>query len=77
MARIFFNEGSQRSYVCTTVANELDLAPNTHKFLSVHGCGGRVTEHSCGVTDIGIETPPRIENVCVLITDDIVQPLEQ
>ena len=77
MARIFFDEGSQRSYVRTAFANELDLTPNTHEFLSVHGFGGKVTEHSYGVTDIGLETPSGIENVRVLITDEIVQPLQQ
>ena len=77
MARIFFDEGSQCSYVRTEFANELDLTPNTHEFLSVHGFGGKVTEHCYGVTDIGLQTPSGIENVRVLITDDIVQPLQQ
>ena len=49
----------------------------SHEFLSAHGFGGKVTEHSYGVTDIGLETPSGIENVCVLITDEIVQPLQQ
>ena len=77
MARIFLDEGSQRSYVHTAFANELNLAPTTHDFLTVHGFGGKVTEHSYGVTDIGLETPSGIENVRVLITDEIVQPLQQ
>ena len=77
MARIFLNEGSLRSYVCTAFANELNLAPATYDILTVHGFGGKVTEHSYGVTGIGLETPSGIENVCVLITDEIVQPLQQ
>ena len=77
MARIFFDEGSQCSYVRTAFANKLNLAPTTHEFLTVHGFGGKVTEHSYGVTDIGLETPLGIENVRVLITDEIVQPLQQ
>ena len=77
MARILFDEGSQCSYVRIAFANELDLTPNTHKFLSVNGFGGKVAEHSYGVTDIGLETPSGIENVLVLITDEIVQPLQQ
>ena len=77
MARIFFDEGSQRSYVRTAFANKLNLAPTTYEYLTVHGFGGKVTEHSYGVTDIGLETPSGIENVRVLITDEIVQPLQQ
>ena len=77
MARIFFDEGSQRSYVRTAFATQLELAPKKYEFLSVYGFGGKVSEHSYGVTDIGLETPTGIENVRVLITDEIVQPLQQ
>ena len=77
MARIFFDEGSQRSYVPTAFATQLDLAPKKYEFLSVYGFGGKVLERSYGVTDIGLETPTGIENVRVLITDEIVQPLQQ
>ena len=37
MARIFLDEGSLRSYVCTAFANELNLAPATYDILNVHG----------------------------------------
>ena len=77
MARIFFDEGSQRSYVRTACASQLDLAPKKYECLSVYGFGGKVSEHSYRGTDIGLETPTDIKNVCVLITDDVVQPLQQ
>jgi len=77
MARIFFDEGSQRSYIRTAFASKSDLAPKKYEFLSVYGFGGKISEHSYGVTDIGLETPSGIENVRVLITDEIVQPLQQ
>ena len=77
VARIFYDKGSQCSNVRTKFASKLDLTPIEDKFLSVHGFGGKITEHSHGVTDIVFETPSGVENIRVLITDQIVQPLQQ
>ena len=75
-ARICFDEGSQRSYACTEFASALDLIPTSYEPLSVSRFGGNITEHSYGVTNIGLETPTGIKNVRVLIIDEIVQPLQ-
>eukprot|EP00795_Rhopilema_esculentum_P000542 gene542-biopygen7104 len=75
-ARIFFDEGSQRSYVRSGFASQLGLNPISCELLSVSGFGGTVTQHNYGVTEIGLETPQGIEHVRVLITEEIVQPLD-
>ena len=76
-ARIFFDEGSQRSYIRADFAAALDLTPKSFETLSVCGFGGTVTEKNYGVTKIGLATPFGIEYVTVLVTDEIVQPLNQ
>ena len=40
------------------------------------GFGGTVAQHNYGVTEIGLETPQGIEHVRVLITEEIVEPLD-
>ena len=58
------------------IATQLDLAPKKCEILSVHWFGGKVSKRSYGVTEIGLETPTGIENVCVFATDKIVRPLQ-
>ena len=76
-ARIFFDEGSQRSYIRTAFASDLNAIPTSYETLSVCSFGGSVTEKTYGITQIGLETPTGIENVSLLVTDEIVQPLSQ
>ena len=76
-ARLFFDEGSQRSYIRADFASALDLTPTSFETLSVCGFGGTVTEKRYGVTKIGLATPAGVEYVNVLVTDEIVQPLSQ
>ena len=75
-ARIFFDEGSQRSYVRSGFAAQLGLNSISCELLSVSGFGGTVAQHNYGVTEIGLETPQGIEHVRVLITEEIIQPLD-
>ena len=58
--RIFFHEGSQRSYFRTAFASSV--------FWRLSDC------KTYGVTKIGLETPTRVEYVLLLVTDEIVQP---
>ena len=76
-ARIFFDEGSQHSYIHADFAFVLDLTPTSFETLSVCGFGGAVTEKWYGVTKIGLATPAGREYVTVLVTDEIIQPLRQ
>ena len=76
-ARLFFDEGSQRSYIRADFASALDLTPTSFETLSVCGFGGTVTEKRYGVTNIELATPTGVEYVNVLVTDEIVQPLSQ
>ncbi len=39
-AKVFFNKGSQCSYVPTEFANQLSLTPKSDELLSVSGYGG-------------------------------------
>ena len=43
IANIFFEEGSQRSYIRAGFANELGLKPESYELLSVSSFGGNVT----------------------------------
>ena len=77
IANIFFDEGSQRSYIRAGFANELGLKPESYELLSVSSFGGNVTKQNYPVTTIGLDTPSGIELVKVLVSDEIVQPLNQ
>ena len=77
MANIFFDEGSQRSYIRAGFAEQLGLKPESYERLSVSGFGGVVTKQNYCVSTIGLETPSGIELVKVLVSDEIVQPLNQ
>ena len=74
-ANIFFDEGSQRSYIRTEFANQLGLTPDSYELLSVSGFGGSVTKHNYGVSTVGLETLSGVESVKVLMSDEIVKPL--
>ena len=76
-ANIFFDEGSQRSYVRAEFAEKLGLKPVSYERLSVSSFGGAVTTHNYCVSTIGLETPSGIESIKVLVSDEIVQPLNQ
>ena len=76
-AQLFFDEGSQRCYIRTTFASALNVVPTSYETLSVCSFRGSVTEKSYGVTKIGLETPNGVEYVSLLVTDEIVQPLNQ
>ena len=76
-AQIFFDEGSQRCYIRTTFASALNVVPTSYETLSVCSFGGSVTEKSYGVTKIGLETPTGVEYVSLLVTDEIIQPVNQ
>ena len=77
IANIFFDEGSQRSYIRAGFAEQLGLKPESYERLSVSGFGGVVTKHNYCNSTIGLETPSGIELVKVLISDEIVQLLNQ
>ena len=76
-ARIFFDEGSQRSYTRAAFAPALNISPTSYEIFSVCSFGGSVTEKIYGVTKIGLETPTGIEHVAFLVTDEIVKPMNQ
>ena len=76
-ANILFDEGSQRSYIRADFAKQLGLQPDSYKFLSISSFGGAVTKQNYCVSTIGLKTPSGIELVKGLISDEIVQPLNQ
>ena len=76
-ARIFLDEGSQRSYIRIAFASALNVVPTSYETLSVCSFGGSVTEKTYGVNKIKLETPTGVEYVSLLVTDEIVQPLNQ
>ena len=76
-ARIFFDEGSQRSYTRAAFASALNFSPTSYETLSVCSFGGKVTEKIYGVTKTGLKTPNGIEHVSLLVTDEIVKPMSQ
>ena len=76
-ARIFFDEGSQRSYIRAAFASALNVSPTSYETLSVCSFGGSITEKIYGVTKIGLKTPTGIEHVSLLVTDEIVKPMNQ
>ena len=55
----------------------MGLKPESYECLSVSGIGGVVTKQNYCVSTIGLETPSGIELVKVLVSDEIVQPLNQ
>ena len=55
----------------------MGLKPESYERLSVSGFGGVVTKQNYCVSTIGLETPSGIELVQVLVSDEIVQPLNQ
>ena len=77
IANVFFDEGSQRSYIRAGFANKLGLKPESYDLLSVSSFGGYVTQQNYSLSTIGIDTPTGIELVKVLVSDEIVQPLNQ
>ena len=77
IANVFFDEGSQRSYIRAGFAKQLGLKPESYELLSVSSFGGHVTNQNYSVTTIGLDTPSGIELVKVLVSDEIVQPLNQ
>ena len=77
LANVFFDEGSQRSYIRAGFAKQFGLKPESYELLSVSSFGGHVTKQNYSVTTIGLDTPSGIELVKVLVSDEIVQPLNQ
>jgi len=75
-ARIFFDEGSQRSYIRTAFASALNVVPTSYETLSVCCFGASMTGKSFGVTTIVLEVPTGDEYVSLLVTNEIVQPLD-
>jgi len=53
MANIFFDEGSQRSYIHAGYAEQLGLQPESYKRLPVSGFGGVVAKQSYSISTIG------------------------
>eukprot|EP00794_Sanderia_malayensis_P006385 gene6385-biopygen5284 len=76
-ANIFFDEGSQRSYVRAEFANQLGLNPESYELLSVSGFGGTITKRNYGVSTLGLETTSDVELIRVLFSDEIVKPINQ
>eukprot|EP00794_Sanderia_malayensis_P001767 gene1767-biopygen1613 len=76
-ANIFFDEGSQRSYVRAEFANQLGLNPESYELLSVSGFGGTITKRNYGVSTLGLETTSGVELIRVLFSDEIVKPINQ
>ena len=61
MVRIFFDEGSQRSYVRMAFASQLEVAPKKYEFYLHIVSEERFLNGGNGVTDIRLETPTGIE----------------
>ena len=77
LANVFFEEASQRSYIRVGFAMQLGLKPESYELLSVSSFGGQVKKQKYSLTTIGLDTPSGINLVKVLISDEIVQPLNQ
>ena len=71
ISNIFFNEGSQRSYIHARFAEQLGLQPDLYKCLSISGFGGVVTKHNYCVSMIGLEARSGIELVKVLMHQNV------
>ena len=66
-ANIFFDEGSQRSYVRKGFANQLGLAPESCEPLSVSGFGATIMTQNYGASTIGLETTSGTEFIKRLV----------
>ena len=55
----------------------MNVVRTSYETLSVCSFGGSVTEKTYGVTKIWLEIPTGVEYVSLLVTEEIVQPLNQ
>jgi hypothetical protein len=75
--RIFIDKGSQRSYISQKIAHELGIEPVEYVDLDVRGFHNSVSRDRYGRTNIGIKTSVGIQEIPVLITWEIVGPIDQ
>ena len=76
-ANIFIDEGSQRSYITRHLAHSLEIIPYSKQEMIVHGFGGHSSRKTYDVARIGVVTHEGVQDIDVLITDEIVHPIDQ
>ena len=77
MANIFFDEGSQRSYIRAGFAEQLGLKPESYNVFPFLVLEGSLPNKTIAFLRLGLKLPSGIELVKVLFSDEIVQPLNQ
>ena len=75
--RMFFDEGSQRSYLRREVADKLGVVSHGYIDLGISGFAASYSQDRYGMATIGIVTSDGTKRVPVLITQDIVSPINQ
>jgi hypothetical protein len=76
-AGILMDRGSMSSYIRRDTAQKLGLKPHNTQILHVNGFGGHTSRKAYDVTHVDVVTRDGIKTITVLVTDEIVKPINQ
>ena len=76
-AGVLFDRGSMASYLRRETATKLGLQPHSQQSLHVNGFGGHTSKKSYDVAHVDVKTNEGLKTIEVLVTDEIVKPINQ